>query len=412
MSGDRSILFLSYDGLLDPLGGSQIIPYLREIARSEGRIMVLSFEKPTRFAQGADALHASLAQDGIAWTPLRFTTGGGPLGKIWDLAKMYGTALALALRHRVTVVHARGHTAAQVAHFVKLITGAQYIFDFRGLWVDERVDKGGWDLRRPFHRWQYDHFKRTERKLLARADQIVVLTDKVAPEVRRIGELPETSLTVIPCCADFDLFEIASPEQRQLARDALGIPADATTLGYLGSIGKMYMVDRVLRLFVLAAQADDNTYALIVTRDGDAAQYLIAEHVPPELQSRIRVRGADRAEVPNLIGAMDVLVSLIQPSYARMGASPTKMAECFAAGVPVICNAGVGDVDEQVRALDAGQVIDPGSETELAAAAALLPEIAKHGGDRLRTAARKILGLELAATRYREVYSRLDKRTC
>ena len=38
-------LFLTYDGLLDPLGRSQIIPYLKSIAKQERKIKVISFEK-------------------------------------------------------------------------------------------------------------------------------------------------------------------------------------------------------------------------------------------------------------------------------------------------------------------------------------------------------------------------------
>ena len=37
-------LFITYDGLLDPLGQSQILPYLKIIAK-EYPINVLSFEK-------------------------------------------------------------------------------------------------------------------------------------------------------------------------------------------------------------------------------------------------------------------------------------------------------------------------------------------------------------------------------
>ena len=38
-------LFVTYDGLLDPLGRSQIIPYLKAIAKSKRKIKVISFEK-------------------------------------------------------------------------------------------------------------------------------------------------------------------------------------------------------------------------------------------------------------------------------------------------------------------------------------------------------------------------------
>ena len=40
-----NILYISHDGLSDPLGRSQIIPYLKELARKGVKYSVLSFEK-------------------------------------------------------------------------------------------------------------------------------------------------------------------------------------------------------------------------------------------------------------------------------------------------------------------------------------------------------------------------------
>ena len=40
-------LYVSYDGLLDPLGQSQVLPYVEALAKSH-EITVLSFEKNER----------------------------------------------------------------------------------------------------------------------------------------------------------------------------------------------------------------------------------------------------------------------------------------------------------------------------------------------------------------------------
>ena len=38
-------LFITYDGLLDPLGKSQILPYIISIKSPQRKINILSFEK-------------------------------------------------------------------------------------------------------------------------------------------------------------------------------------------------------------------------------------------------------------------------------------------------------------------------------------------------------------------------------
>ena len=43
-----NVLFISYDGMTDPLGGSQVIPYLRGLAAHGHSITIVSAEKPER----------------------------------------------------------------------------------------------------------------------------------------------------------------------------------------------------------------------------------------------------------------------------------------------------------------------------------------------------------------------------
>jgi glycosyltransferase involved in cell wall biosynthesis len=405
----RAPLYITYDGLMDPLGASQILPYLREIARNQGGAWVMSFEKLDRLGQGENLLRAQLLADGIHWHPLRFTAGGGLLGKVKDLVQMYGWGLYLAWRENLGMVHARGHPSAQVGLFIKRILGRPLIFDCRGLWVDERVDKGGWDLSRPFHRLQYRHFKRAEHRLFQQADRVVVLTHKVVGEVVKLGAQPATKVTVIPCCADFDHFALGSQATRLAAREQLGLPAQALVLGYLGSVGRMYMLDRFFKLLAMACERHPHAHALVITQDEPALRLIMQAHLPQAWHARVVVVSATRREVPTLLPAMDVLVSFITPTYARMGASPTKLAECFAAGVPAICNGGVGDVAEQIAMLNAGMVVNPDDDVALVNAAAHLPEVASLGGVRLREAASQMLGLDVAHARYRSIYSSLSR---
>jgi glycosyltransferase involved in cell wall biosynthesis len=402
------LIFITYDGLLDPLGASQILPYIFCITMHSRPVHIISFEKKDRFAIGHKALRLKLENRGIYWTPLSFTSNMGSVGKIWDIVRMYFWGIHLVTSRNVRLVHARGHLPAQIAFFLKYIFGTRFIFDFRGLWVDERVDKGGWNPKNFLHRLQYHHFKRIERKLIENADRIVVLTEAVVPEIRRLGAVASKSVTVIPCCADFGHFPLADKCRRTQARNDLGIPIGARVLGYLGSIGHMYMLDRIFRLFEFTAAHRHDTHLLIVTQDLAALNKLMKQHLPVELHRRVHVHPAGREQVPHFIAAMDILVSFILPSYARIAASPTKLAECFAAGIPVICNAGVGDVAEHVRSLNAGCLIDPRSDADLWAAVDKLDEIAKMGGLRLRDAAREILGLEIAALRYQNVYAGLQ----
>ena len=402
-----TVLYITYDGLLDPLGSSQILPYVKDISKHQDEVVIVSFEKSERLLLGKDALLSDLQNYSIIWKPLLFTKGLGVLGKLMDLTCMYLKAFVINCKYNIKVVHTRGHPAAQVGLFVKRITKSKFIFDFRGLWVDERVDKGGWDLNRFSHRLQYKYYKRIERKLLIQSDHVVVLTNKVVDEVIKLGAIEQSRITVIPCCADYNHFPLSTDSHKVDARISLGIPTDAFVLGYLGSIGRMYLLDRFFHLFKLAVNVRKDCHALLITRDTSALKQLMKSHLTPELSSRVHIKSASRDEVPVFLPAMDVMTSFIFSTYARAGASPTKMAECFALGIPVIANPGVGDVKQVVDRLDGGWIVDPFSDTDLMEVVQNLDIICSKGGRRLRDASRSILGLEYATQCYQSIYEKL-----
>jgi glycosyltransferase involved in cell wall biosynthesis len=407
MNKKKNVIYITYDGLLDPLGMSQILPYLKGVAVHPRKIHVLSFEKLNRLEVNKGQLRSELGKFGIGWTPLRFTARFGSFGKVWDLFRMYFASIYITYRSKSLVAHARGHAAAQVGLSLKYLFGCKLIFDFRGLWPDERVDKGGWDLNKITHRSQYLYFKRVERLLLSRADSVIVLTEKVVPEVIRLGGI-EDRITVIPCCADFNFFSLVTNVERYRTKIALSFPVEETVLGYLGSVGKMYMTERFFRLFELASLANRKVGVLALTPDVDLFMIEMNRYLPSSLHSRVRVMSVSREEVPGLLAGMDILISFITPSYARIASSPTKLAESFAAGIPAICNFGVGDVSTLIPELDAGVVIDPNVDTALISIVNQLETIIAKGGARLRLLASERLGLEIANNRYKDVYFDLD----
>lgn len=400
-------LFITYDGLLDPLGASQILPYLKAIASQEDHLHILSFEKPERYALAAGALCEELAQTTIRWTPLIFTRRWGTLGKAWDLVRMQLVACRIAARIKPSVVHARGHAPAQAAFVIQKLFRARFLFDCRGLWVDERVDKGGWLLSNPWHRLQYCVYKWIEKILFSHVDHMVVLTEAVIPEVLRLGVPDRKKLTVIPCCADFRHFQLATPQRRQLARSECNIPEASLVLGYLGSVGGMYMPEQFLRLVELASARYPSLQVLVLTPDEEKFRQLMQRHLPSAFHPHVHIRVANRNQVARWLPAFDLIVAFAKPSFARISMSPTKLAEAWAVGIPAVCNHGVGDVAALVAELEAGMVIDASSDEELCSVIDAFPVLIAKQGLLLREASQSKLGLDIGARRYCYIYNHL-----
>ncbi len=406
----NSVLFISYDGLLDPLGGSQILPYLHSIRQHPRPLHILSYEKPARFKAGGELLKAELASSGIGWTPLSFTTHFGKLGKLWDLSRMYEVALYLQLKHRFGVIHCRSYQAMQVGALLRKLTGVKVLFDMRGLWVDERVDGDIWKLDNSIDASIFRLYKHVESSLLLSASHIVALTERVVPELYKLSPDMSAPITVIPCCADFEHFILPTAKQRMATRQELGLPENAFVLSYLGSLGTWYMLDEMLQLFGQAAVEREEVHFLLISKDWRAEhEALISTLGLSHLRTRIHVHEAKRDQVPAYIGCSDLMLSFIKPAYSKMASSPTKIAEALAVGVPVISNAGVGDIDDMTARLQAGAVIDLDKPDSLSAIVSSLDSLKKMGGPKLRARAKSELDLHVAALSYKKIYEQLEQ---
>lgn len=70
-----------------------------------------------------------------------------------------------------------------------------------------------------------------------------------------------------------------------------------------------------------------------------------------------QVEALAHAEVGRWVAAADGALFFIRPSYAKRASCPTKLGECMACGVPVVANAGVGDVADILSAHRVGSVV-------------------------------------------------------
>ena len=313
----------------------------------------------------------------------------------FDIAAGTALALALTLRHRISLIHARSYVAGLMALAVKRATGARFLFDMRGLWADERVDGGLWPAGGRLYRAAKD----VERRLLLGADHVVTLTHASELEIRRFEYLARKMppITVIPTCADLDRFRIQRPLQ-----------TDPFVLGYVGSVGTWYLLDEMLRCFVLLREQVPGARLLIVNRGehpliaARAAAHCIA---PEELE----LVAASHDEVPALIARMSAAMALIKPAYSKIASAPTKLGEYLGCGVPCLGNSGVGDVEELLEGRRVGVAVRDFSDAQLRDGLERLVALVQDEAvqQRCREAALELFSLERGAASYDAIYREL-----
>lgn len=395
------VLYISYDGMLEPLGQSQVLAYLERLAQDRP-IHLISFEKAEDWSKDAErqALGARIAAAGIAWHPLRYHKKPSAVATAWDIAQGTALGLWLTLRHQLSIVHARSYVASVMALVIKRITGARYVFDMRGFWADERVDGGLW----PSGGRMYRVAKWFEQRFLLAADHVVSLTHAAVRIMKAFdylqGRMPP--FTVIPTCADLQRFKPVEKVR----------PDGPFVLGYVGTVGTWYLFDEVAASVAALLRIRPDAQFLVVNRGEHEyiRERLGAAGVP---DSAVKMTSATHAEVPEWIARMDAGIFFIKPAFSKQASAPTKLAEFLGCGVPCLGNKGVGDMAEILRENRVGVAIDQFDEESLRTGLNQLLDLANDPltRDRCVQTAQEHFSLEEGVRRYAGIYTSLESDT-
>ena len=401
------VLYITYDGLTDPLGRSQILPYLIGLSRLGHQITVLSCEKPARLDQDGPRIAQMCVEAGLNWHPLKYHKRPPILSSAFDTAMMQRAAVRINSREGFDLTHCRSYISARVGLALRPV-GVRLLFDMRGFWPEEKVEGASWDLGNPLYAAVYRYFKWLESRLLHAADCIVSLTQAGKEQLLTRIELQsrKTLVSVIPCSVDVDHFPLVTVSGRRDARLKLGIPQTGKVLGYLGSLGTWYMLDEMLDFFKVYATRHEQAHFLFLTPDdpGTIRAAAASRGIGP---GQLTIRFASREEVPKMMAAADLGIFFIKPVGSKVASSPTKMAEMLALGLPIVTNEGIGDVGSMVREMGLGVVVDDFTAKSFDRAASQLDSIGA-APEKMRDAAVRLFALNLAIERYDRIYRSLS----
>lgn len=424
----QSTLYVCYFGLREPLVQTQVLPYLRQLVAAGFRVNLLTFEPRLGESWAAGELssrESALAAEGISWFRLPYHKSPSLPATAYDIWAGGREAARIVRERSVDVIHARSHVAAVMGAAAKRRTGRPLVFDIRGFFPEEYVDAGVW----PANGTLYRGAKRAERRLLKSADGFVVLTEKAraimfpaagdAPggggaregndsETRGHADARGRPVEVIPCCVDLERFRAADAIPRDEVRRELNVGGRRVVV-YLGALGGWYMTDEMADLLAAAHEQDARTFTLVLTQSPPEmiAGPLRRRGVAPE---DVLIRRVAPADVPRYLKAADAAVSFIKPCYSKLSSSPTKLAEYLASGLPVVCNAGVGDVDEVVETDGVGVVVREMTRDAYLAALARVEEMRGDGRTAARCRASAAARFDLRAVggrRYVRLYERV-----
>ena len=349
-----NVLYITYDGILEPLGQSQVLNYLEELSKDH-EIILMSFEK-TQDKKNLDYLKRTetrCVKSGIIWVSLIYHKS--LFGTFYDIIKGIYQGFILQIRYKIQIIHARSYLPALISLVLKKALGSKFIFDMRGLWADEKVDSGTWNRRGPL----YKITKKLETIFLKEADKIVSLTNAAVTEIRTFPALDADKLDfeVIRTCTNLSLFKPSGTLLNSKERASF-------TLGYVGSISLWYLFDEVLQFFKILQERIPNSVFHITNRSEHKEIKNFLEKYSFTKESII-LESVEHDKVVNSMIRMDAGIFFIESFYSKIASSPTKLGEFLALGLPCVTNSGIGDMTSIIEEKKTGVILSNFSRESL-----------------------------------------------
>jgi glycosyltransferase involved in cell wall biosynthesis len=398
------ILYISYDGVLEPLGQSQVLSYLKKLTNNRS-IHLISFEKSEDWdnVKLREGIKNDISQSGLVWHPLRYHKSPSSLATAWDITCGIFLGLWLVYRFRLQIVHARSYVPSVMALIIKRFTGVKFLFDMRGFWADERVEGALWVK----NGYLYSIAKWLERHFLLSCDYIVTLTNEAVKEIKSFPYLQDRILKidVITTCTDLEVFNLSDVKSKSKFNSKNFI------LGYVGSVGVSYKFEETLICFTYLKQIIPNSCLHILNR-GDHKYILERLNSYKIDSSSFKLEEMEHSKIGNAMCEMNAAIFFINQSYSKKASAPTKLGEFLACGVPCLGNSEVGDMVSILEGENVGIILRNFDEFSMRESIFKLIELAREPdiAQRCRKNAMKYFSLENGVNQYEKIYLTLTEK--
>jgi glycosyltransferase involved in cell wall biosynthesis len=338
---NRNALFVSYNAITEPIVRSQVLPYLTALSAKGFKFSLLTFEKIA--SPGTDA-GAELREGGIDWVRRKFHSRPAIFAKPRDIITGFFAVMSVCRRRDIRIVHSRGIMAAAMSILPAKAAKAHFIFDMKSSLAEAYRISGRIDKNSPSY-WLLSFL---ERSCALAADEVIVETNTHKMELegmaRKRGRAPK--ITVLPCCVETERFAPALLHLDLSSREKM-------RLVYLGSLSGWYMVGEMLDFFKELRVRAPEAELLFLTDDKNG-----------KLADLVRARGVEGVTIMK-VPYKDVPARLCDATAGllfkypneRLDSFPIKVGEYLAAGLPLVINTGMGDVEELVREYRVGVVV-------------------------------------------------------
>lgn len=336
------VLYLSYDGILEPLGQSQVLNYLIQLSSSFS-IELLTFEKQSDINNqiSFNRISKICKDNNIEWSYTVFSRS--KIFSKFNALKYIFFVAFLILRKPIKLIHCRSYFPTLAAYFISLFSSVSYIYDMRGYWIEEKIDVGKINKSGIIAKF----FNFFDSKMIKNAAHIVTLSEVSQLHLSSKFNIDSTKISTIYTCTDLVKFKLR--------------PLNLTkkiVFGYVGTTVGWYLFDDTLNFIKLLLDSNTSFYFKLVTLDNH--DLIIKRLKSKEIDlNRVILKKSEFNNIHLEYMDIDYAVFFIKESYSKTASMPTKFGEFLASGIPCIINRNIGDTHKLVGKYPfCGQVVN------------------------------------------------------
>ena len=341
----KKVLYLSIDGLLEPLGESQVLKYCFGISK-QYEIVIFSLEKTSDLKDltRLKFLERTLDKHGIKWYRGKYNNSPNFLSNPINLLKSLFIILKIFFTEReIQFIHLRGYVLGPIALLLSRFIRLKILFDMRGFWPDEKVDRSSWRK----NSFNYTLYKFIEKRLFIESKAIVSLTHDAVERIKEFDYLQgrELNTHVIPTCTDLKLFRPGSQHILELVHFI-----------HLGSVDTAYDVLPIINFFKFFSGITDSKITFI-NRD---KHYLLRRELQrcKVEEQNYEIVSSKFSEIPSFLKKSRIGLFNTKINFSIKASFPTKIGEFLASGLPIICNDFNKDVTNLIQRNKIGLILD------------------------------------------------------
>lgn len=237
----------------------------------------------------------------------------------------------LCLLYQPRIIIGEMFFSKKLVGMVKLVCPKIKVFaDIHGAAVDENIY-----LNPSIDNRKIEKLRETDRYTTQSADYVLCQSDEMKRYIVSNYGVEPDRVVVYRCGYDASLFKY-DRSSLSVTRHELGVPESDVLFVYCGGMHKWQKVEDSLRLFKKYHQYNDNSKMLVLTADTDMLVNMLCLEELRDIKDVVVTRSVPFKSVPTFLNACDVAFLIRDNHTMNAVASPTKLAEYLACGLPVI----------------------------------------------------------------------------